>query len=412
MQTTQPDTSTKSTSVTTDKVSLSRHPFIVPVLTFLALFLVTITAFVLLGSQTVGPSDKRLVNLYVDGEQQTVPTRADTVGELLDRLNIKTNEGDIVEPALDSPIDADNFTVNVYTSRPVVIVDEASDKEISIVSAHPNASDVAKEAGLTVYPEDIIKTTPPDDFFNDGLNEQIVINRATLTYVNLYGNLIEVRTHANTVGELLKEKNIQVQTGDQLSPSADTKIVENSQVFVARTGTKIETKTEKIPAPVEIVNDATVAIATTTVKEEGRAGERLVTYELQLSNGKVVGRKVLQKVVSVKPQKRVEIRGTKVPTVAIAGNKAEILSAAGVPASQHFAADFILAHESGWRLNAQNAGGCLGLGQACPGSKLVAACPAWQTDAICQIQFFDGYATGRYGSWSNAYQAWQIQGWW
>jgi uncharacterized protein YabE (DUF348 family) len=412
MQTTQPDTSSQATISTTSKVPLSRHPFIVPVLTFLGLFLITITAVVLLGSQTVGPTDKRLVNLYVDGEQQTVPTRAETVGELLNRLDIQTSEGDIVEPAIESPIDADNFTVNVYTSRPVVIADEASDREISIVSAHPDARDVAKEAGLTLYPEDIIKTTPPDDFFNDGLNEQIVINRATLTYVNLYGNVIEARTHATTVGELLKEKNIQVQTGDQLSPAADTKIVENSQVFVARTGTKIETKTEKIAAPVEVINDATLAIGTTKVKEEGRAGERLVTYELQLSNGKVVGRKVLQKVVSLKPQKRVELRGTKVPTVAIAGNKAEILSAAGVPASQHFAADFILAHESGWRLNAQNAGGCLGLGQACPGSKLVAACPAWQTDAICQIQFFDGYATGRYGSWSNAYQAWQIQGWW
>lgn len=409
---TKQQTDSTSKADTKERMPISKHPFVVPVITFLVLFVVTLIGFVMMGAETVGPTDKRVVNLYVDGQEQTVPTRAKTVQELLERLQIGTSKNDIIEPSLDTPIDADNFTVNIYRARPVVVIDEKTDKEISAISAQPEARDVAKEVGLKVYPEDIVRTTPPDDFFNDGLNEQIVVDRATLMYVNLYGNKFAVRTHKATVGEVLKERDIALETSDQVSPSADSKIVEGAQVFVVRKGKRIETRTEKIPAPVEVINDNTLKVGTTKVKEPGKPGKLLVTYELELKNGKVVKRRALQKVVAEKPEKRIELRGTKVPTVAIGGNKAQILSAAGVPASQHFAADFIIAHESGWRLNAQNPSGCLGLGQACPGSKLVAACPAWQTDAICQIQFFSGYANGRYGSWSEAYQAWQIQGWW
>lgn len=411
---TQQKNDTKSTPDldTDERVSIAKHPFVVPVLTFLGLFVVTLFAVVMMGAQTVGPTDKRVVNLYVDGTEKTVPTRAKTVRELLERLEIKTFKNDIVEPSIDAEIDADNFAINIYKARTVVIVDEKSDKQISTISAQPEPRDIAKEIGLKIYPEDIVSTTPPDDFFNDGLNEHVVINRAMLTYINLYGNKIPVRTHAKTVGDLLKEKDIEVQNGDQLSPAADTKVVENAQVFVARVGTKIQTKTERIAIPVEIVRDATLAMGTTKIKEKGKPGKRLVTYELLLRNGKVVKKKVLQKVVAERPEPRIEIRGTKVPTVAIGGNKGEILSAAGVPTSQHFAADFIIANESGWRLNAQNASGCLGLGQACPGSKLTTVCPNYATDAICQIKFFTGYANGRYGSWSGAYQFWQVNHWW
>src|SRR5690606_4806739 len=111
---------------------------------------------------------------------------------------------------------------------------------------------------------------------------------------------------------------------------------------------------------------------------------------------KEVDRRIIQEVVIEKPVKRVVARGRKPPVVA--GNKAEIMAAAGISSNEFYAADFIISHESGWRINAINARGCAGLGQACPGSKLAAACPNWQSDAVCQMRFFSSYARGRYGS--------------
>ena len=71
---------------------------------------------------------------------------------------------------------------------------------------------------------------------------------------------------------------------------------------------------------------------------------------------------------------------------------------------------FIYLKESGNNPLARNAGGCLGLGQACPGSKLLAVCP--NLDYACEDAFFTNYAMSRYGSWEGAYQFWIGHNWW
>ncbi len=70
-------------------------------------------------------------------------------------------------------------------------------------------------------------------------------------------------------------------------------------------------------------------------------------------------------------------------------------------------ANYIYMHESGCNLNAVNAGGCRGIGQACPGSKL--PCGA---DYACQNAFFTQYANATYGGWAGAYNFWLNNHWW
>ncbi len=71
---------------------------------------------------------------------------------------------------------------------------------------------------------------------------------------------------------------------------------------------------------------------------------------------------------------------------------------------------FIYMHESGNRPDARNAGGCLGIGQACPGSKLLAVCPTLEYN--CEDQFFTSYMVNRYGSWANAQAFWLAHNYW
>jgi len=72
---------------------------------------------------------------------------------------------------------------------------------------------------------------------------------------------------------------------------------------------------------------------------------------------------------------------------------------------------FIYNRESGNRPTARNGAGCLGIGQACPGSKLLAVCPDL-ADYACQDNFFTQYMLNRYGSWENA-KAFHINNnWW
>lgn len=72
-------------------------------------------------------------------------------------------------------------------------------------------------------------------------------------------------------------------------------------------------------------------------------------------------------------------------------------------------ANYIYMHESGCRLDANN-GSCIGIGQACPSSKLLAVCPDLNYE--CQNSFFTSYAINRFGSWAGAYSFWLQNHWW
>lgn len=395
---------------------LKNHPFVVPVITFLGLFIISLMAFIFLGGSNIQPSDSHVVHLHVDGIEQTLPSRAPTVGDLLEKSKITLGEHDVVEPALDAEITDDNFSVNVYRAHAVTIIDnDKSGKKTSITThtAQQSPTAIAKQAGIELLPEDKVVLERSDNVLQEGIiSQKVVVDRADPVNVNLYGAPILVRTHAQTVAEVLAEKNIKPQPSDTVTPALDTPVTPNMQIFVVTVGKQIVTQEEVIPAPVQTINDPNTPAGQTVVQQAGSPGKKLITYELQLENGKEAGRKVIQEVIAAEPVAKVIAKGTKVVNARIGGDKSAVLSAAGVPASQHFAADFVIARESGWNLAARNAGGCLGLGQACPGSKLVNACPNWQSDASCQIRFFTGYANSRYGSWQGAYEAWLIKHWW
>lgn len=95
------------------------------------------------------------------------------------------------------------------------------------------------------------------------------------------------------------------------------------------------------------------------------------------------------------------------PTVS--GDKTAWLIAAGIPESDWGYVDYIISHESGWRPDATNASsGAHGLPQALPYSKT--GC-GW-VDAVCQLQWADRYARGRYGGWAQAYNYWILHKFW
>lgn len=68
--------------------------------------------------------------------------------------------------------------------------------------------------------------------------------------------------------------------------------------------------------------------------------------------------------------------------------------------------------ESGWRVDAYNAGsGATGIVQALPGSKMASAGPDWQTSARTQILWGLGYIADRYGSPCSAWSHSQSMNW-
>lgn len=396
---------------------LKNHPFVVPVVTFLLLFFVTAVLFITSGAKTLSPSDSHVVIVSHDGTRQTVPTRATTVGDLLVRLHVALREGDVVEPAKNTPILEDNFRVNVYRGRPVTIIDGTN--KVLTYSAATTARSVTAQAGLTVYPEDGLTTKPIDNILQNGIGEEIIIDRATPVYLNLYGTLVTVRTRVKTVKDVLKEKNVTLAKNDQTQPALNTPITPNIQIFVTRAGTQIVTQEQGISSPTQIVEDDSLSFGTTAVRQQGSDGKKLVTYQVDLQNGKEVARHLIQDVTVLPPVPTIIARGK---AVDIPADKTSVLAAAGVSSSDYAYANFIISNESGWcptkwqgehtcpayyeALYLPGAGIGYGLCQSTPGNKMANAGADWQTSAVTQVRWCSGYAS-RYGGWAGAYNHWQ-----
>jgi uncharacterized protein YabE (DUF348 family) len=358
-------------------------------------------------------TDSLVVIISHDKVEQTVPTRQTTVGELLQKLNIPVKEGDIVEPAANTEIKQDDFRINVYRAVPIEVVDNGH--RTFTFSAATTPRSIAKQAGATLYAEDKLATKPVTNFLQDGtLGQQVIINRATPVTFNLYGNSLNVRTQAKTVAELLKEKNISLGKDDSVQPALSTKLTPGGQVFLLRQGTQITSVTEDIPMPQDVITDPGLAFGTSAVRQQGSPGQRVITYQINLQNGKEVSRTAIQTVTTREPVKQVVVQGASLS--GIKGN----MALAGIAPGDYNAVDYIISHESGWcPTKAQGQyGGCppysgsvptsggYGLCQATPPGKMASAGADWATNPVTQLKWCNGYAVGRYGSWQAAYNHW------
>lgn len=385
---------------------INQRPYLIPVIGIVLTLSLILAFWVGHRGQDLRPSGAHVVFLFDSGKRRILDTKAKTVGDLISRLNLNLIPEDVVEPSKDTPIPEDNFRVNIYRARPVVVIDNNANKIVTL-TAQKSARVVAQQAGLTVYPEDEVK-------FGQGslkeniIGEKVLIERSTPIALNLYGTQLSVRTRAQTVAELLKEKNIKLAQGDTVQPAVATPISPDIQVAVIRNGTQVATVEEAIPPPVQYVNDSSLSFGTTAVRQPGTPGKRVVTYQIQTQNGKEIGRTVLQQAIVQAAVPSIVARGT---VVAVTGSHESWMAAAGISGSDYGYVNYIVSRESNWNPASLNASGCAGLGQACPGSKLAAACSGWQNNPVCQLGYFSGYAS-RYGGWAGAYNFWTTHHYW
>jgi uncharacterized protein YabE (DUF348 family) len=384
---------------------IRRRPYIVPMLGLLLGAVIVGLIFFSKGGKTYSESNFHVVYVFDNGHKRTVDTQAATVGDLISRLNLRLIPQDVVEPSADTPIVEDNFRINVYHARPVTIVD-SSNKTVTL-TAQKSARAVAQGAGLSVNPEDIASFSQ-GDIKENVIGEQVVISRATPVALNLYGTQVPTYTQAHTVGQLLEEKHIRLDNGESVEPAVKTPVTPAMQIFILAKGSRVETAQEDVPFPVQKVNDFSLSFGTTVVRQKGTPGRQAVTYLISVQKNGTADRKVIQQALITAPVPQVEAIGA---TIAIDGDKTAVMSQAGIAAGDYAYANFIVSHESGWRVTASNASGAYGLCQSLPGSKMASAGADWQTNPITQLRWCSSYAA-HFGGWGGAYNYWLSHRYW
>lgn len=285
---------------------MSRHPYATIGVTFAVLLVISIIAFLIINRIDHPASNAYIVIVSHDGVEQTVPSDEPTVGALLNKLHITLNQGDIVEPSDSTHINADDFRINILRAVPVEIV-EGTTKTFTFSAARtPRA--IAQQAGINLYPEDEVTSSPSPGFINGGaIGETVNIKPSVPVSLILYGTPVETRSAADTVGEMLSEKHIVLRNGDSVQPAANTPITPNEQIFILHKGTKIVTSTQPIPEPIQTVDDASLSVGTSAIEQQGSPGTLLITYQV---NEKTGAQTPLQSVVVQPPVAEIEAVGT------------------------------------------------------------------------------------------------------
>ena len=398
-----------------------RHPGVkVPIITLLSLSLITLVLYHFVqNSKTIKvvPNSK-IVIISHDGVQQVVPTKDKTVKILLTKLHIVLHHGDVVEPALNTAINQDDFRINIFRAKPIAI--NTPSGVVFSYSAAKTPRAVVQQSGVKIYPEDYVYATPTTNFLKSGvIGQSMVINPATPINLNLYGKNILIRTHAKTVAELIKKEHIKLGSKDEVVPALNSSLSANQVVYIVSQGIKITTITQSIPMPIQTIYSSSLAYGTSAVRQQGSAGQEVITYEDQTKHNLVVSSTELQTIVTVQPVMEIVVEGT-----SLSGIKGD-MALAGISSNDYQYADYIISHESGWcPTKAQGEHYCpaipdnaytpygYGLCQATPGYKMSSAGADWATNPITQLEWCNSYAVSRYGGWYNAYIHWINNGNW
>ena len=267
---------------------------------------------------------EKLVTIYDRGAEKTIVTKARTIREALKLAKFSIDERqDVVEPSLDSEMVAEKYNINIFRARPITIVD--GNKRLKITTAEQTPALIAKAAGIEVFEEDKTTLSNSDNMAVDGANMVMKIDRASMVNFVLYGKESVIRTHAKTVGELLKEKNIDPKKDDTLSVDRSAKIIPGMKIELWRNGKQTITAEEDVKFEIEKVQDANRDSGYREVKQAGENGKKNVTYEIEMKNGVEVSRKEIASVVTKEPKKQIEIVGTKSST-SFSGSFSEALA--------------------------------------------------------------------------------------
>lgn len=269
-------------------------------------------------------ADEKLVTIYDRGAEKTIVTKARTIREALKLAKFSIDERqDVVEPSLDSEMVAEKYNINIFRARPITIVD--GNKRLKVTTAEQTPALIAKAAGIEVFEEDKTTLSNSDNMAVDGANMVMKIDRASMVNFVLYGKESAIRTYAKTVGELLKEKNIDPKKDDTLSVDRSAKIIPGMKIELWRNGKQTVTTEEDVKFEVEKVQDANRDSGYREVKQAGENGKKNVTYEIEMKNGVEVSRKEIASVVTKEPKKQIEIVGTKSST-SFSGSFSEALA--------------------------------------------------------------------------------------
>lgn len=168
-------------------------------------------------------------------------------------------------------------------------------------------SQMIEKVGMVIFPEDHVEFFPEPTL---GLGSRITVMRAKGLELNDGGKVEIIRTWANTVGELLKEKEMELNPGDVLSMPKNQLISRGMKLTIKRSQTAKEIERFYLPYKVIVEEDPMLVNGKVRIKQQGEMGQRQIIWFVTRRNNNEVKRELAGYEI-IKPVDKVVIKGIK-----------------------------------------------------------------------------------------------------
>ena len=267
---------------------------------------------VLVGGTAAYGALSKTVTVLLDGRSDTVRTFSGSVTDVLESKDVELRPDDKLNMAKSGDV-TDGDTIKVDFAKPVTVAVDGSAREGTV---HDNTvGDVLDRYDVKPAEDAYVSVSRSARIPRSGM-EIVVSNPKELT-VKADGDTKKITSAAPRVEDALKEADVSLDKDDEVEPGRGALVSEGDKLKVTRIEMIDKTETVDVDPPVEYKPDADLEKGTTKVLEAGKPGKAREAVLITKADGKQRSRLVLTSEELEKPVKKVVARGTaEAPSVA------------------------------------------------------------------------------------------------
>jgi uncharacterized protein YabE (DUF348 family) len=258
----------------------------------------------LAGGATTATALHKDVQLSIDGQVRPGGAFGITVADVLNGNGITLAPGDVVSPALASPV-SDGQTITVSYAKPLELTVDGRTQHLVTTAATLNQV-LAEQAVSTLAWTSV---QPAAQLPRDGL--AVTVSTPKKITLSVAGKKSSVTTTAVTVADLLVEKGVSADVDDRVFPALDAVLAEGDDVRLDRVDVSTRKATETVSFSTTKKKNSTLWAGESRVVTSGKKGKAARTYQVTKVNGKLDKQVVVAEKVLAEPVDAVIEVGTK-----------------------------------------------------------------------------------------------------
>jgi uncharacterized protein YabE (DUF348 family) len=267
----------------------------------------------LIGGGAAAIALNKSVTVDIDGQTHQVHTYASTVGELLADEGVTVTDHDSVTPSTSASI-GNHGKIVLQRGRMMHLTIDGEKRDLWVRAT--SVGQALRQLNLPTTGA-WMSQAPDASLPLNGMTLELKTSK-TVTLFDGGSEPKTITTNAVTADELLRDLKLTLGPDDTVTPQGGLKITNGAEIHITRNGVTVINQTEPVDAPLQKIDDPTMAKGQQVVVDPGAPGERIATYRITIKNGKEVAREEIgSKTTKDAKPKIVKVGSMKPPTPVI-----------------------------------------------------------------------------------------------